>query len=326
MDKILVIKPSSLGDIVQAMPVAAALKKQYPRCRIDWFVFHPYRDLFREHHYVDRVWFSPPRGWWSPLQWGDAMKLFSRWKAERYDCAVDLQGLFRSGVLTAFSGARRRVGLSGSREGASWFYGEIHTTRAIHAAKRYLEAASYLGVKDADPFDFGLAAAPPVAQLASENKPYVVIHPFARWATKLWPWAYYERVIHNFPDARFVVVGRGDLEKRLPPNAVDMRKESSLWSLMCILRNAAAVISSDSGPAHLAAAYGVPTLVLFGPTDPSRTAPVGRKVELFKAEGVSCSPCLRRKCRNEEPLLCMTSITPDRLIVRLREVIRSWAY
>ncbi len=320
MNKILIIKPSSLGDIIQAMPVAVALKKQYPSCAIHWFAFYPYRELFREHQAVDQLWTPPLKGWWAPWQWPKAKDFFKKLQAEQFDCALDLQGLFRSGLLTALSGARRRVGLHPSREGAHWFYQAIHHTQARAAAARYLEAAAYLGATTADPYDFGLGAAPIPQAFDLKPQSYIVIHPFARWKTKLWPWEHYLQILASFPDDPFVVVGEGQICIPLPSNALDLRGRTTLWELMGILRHARAVISSDSGPAHIAAAYGVPTLVLFGATDPARTAPQGKRVKILRAQNIACSPCLKRVCHNPETMACMNRLNAEQVIEALRTI------
>lgn len=309
-----------MGDVIQAMPVAAALKKQYPDAEIHWFVFDAYRDLFREHQVVNQIWASPPGGWWSPARWGAAKSFFDRLKAERYDCALDLQGLFRSGCVTALSGAKRRIGLHPNREWAHWFYQEMHHTHSQAAAARYLEGAVYLGVENADPYDFSLGAAPQHPVLKQTAKPYIVLHPFARWETKIWPWIHYQTIIEAFPQMQFVIVGQGKLEAAQAPAVIDLRGRLTLWELMGIIRHAQALISSDSGPAHLAAAYGIPTYVLFGATDPARTAPVGRKVHIFKEEGIPCAPCLSRTCHHAQPLYCMQSLSPQRIIEAIRQV------
>jgi heptosyltransferase-1 len=320
MNKILIIKPSSLGDIIQAMPVAVALKKQYPSCAIHWFAFYPYRELFREHQAIDQLWTPPPRGWWTPSRWPHAFTFFKKLQSERFDCALDLQGLFRSGFFMALSGARRRVGLHPSREGARLFYQAVHHTHSCAAAARYLEAAAYLGAKAVDPCDFGLGAAPIPPPLDLKPQSYIVIHPFARWKTKLWPWEHYLQILCGFPDDRFVVVGEGAIRVPLPSNALDLRGKSTLWELMGILRHARVVISSDSGPAHIAAAYGVPTLVLFGATDPARTAPQGKRVKILRAPNIACSPCLKRVCHNPETMACMNRLNAEQVIEALRTI------
>ncbi len=316
--KILIIKPSAFGDVVQALPVAMSLRAHWPEAQIDWVVGDAYASLLEGHPAIDRLVIYP-RKRWTGLR---ALPEMWRWREElrsrKYDIAIDLQGLLRSGLMTWASGARRKIGLASAREGAGVFYDERVTDTQVHAAERYLATLEYLSVP-ARPHDFGLRArAPMPAQIGSE--PYVVFHPYTRWETKLWPWRYYAELAQLIPSQRVVIVGQGPWFPLSGENIIDLRGKTDLQTLITVLAGAQAVLSPDSGPAHLAGALGVPTLVLFGATDWRKTRPAGPRVTIATAN-LLCSPCLLRECPLPLPVECMSAQTPTQIAARLETVL-----
>ena len=145
---------------------------------------------------------------------------------------------------------------------------------ALSAAERYLTCLEHLGIPP-QPHDFQLG--PRVPRPAGLEAPYIVLHPYSQWRTKLWPWRYYQDLIDSMPEYRFAVVGLGPwFPLQAPGRLLDLRGKLSISELIAVLDGAQAVLSTDSGPAHIAAALGRPTLVLFGATDWRRTKPAGR--------------------------------------------------
>ena len=121
--RVCIIKPSSLGDVVHALPILAALRGRWPSSHIAWVVNRPFQDVLRDHRDLDEliVFDRAGRGI-DPLGIGAAASLFQRLRRGRFDLTIDLQGLFRSALMTAATGARVRVGMADAREGARWFY------------------------------------------------------------------------------------------------------------------------------------------------------------------------------------------------------------
>src|SRR5947208_13483252 len=151
--RIALIKPSALGDIVHSLPVLSALRQRYPDAHISWVVNRCYADLLRGHPDLDAV--LPFDRGASQCGWVTAVRNYGRFFADlhqqRFDLVIDLQGLFRSGLMTACSGAARRVGLSSAREGGRAFYTDVITVddfHRLHAVDRYWLVADAFGVGD----------------------------------------------------------------------------------------------------------------------------------------------------------------------------------
>jgi ADP-heptose:LPS heptosyltransferase len=313
--KLLIIKPSSLGDIIQALPVAGSWKAHDPTVQIDWVVFDTFAEVLAGNAHVDRLWVLPKRVLRSPRAlWSWSQDL----RTESYDIVLDLQGLARSALLTRLARATERVGLASAREGAHWVYDRVIADTARSAAERYLQTLEPWGIPR-HPHAFGIR---PQAPLPSGLVPggYRVIHPYTRWETKLWPWRHVVSLLAE-PDALpWVVVGQGAWFPLFSHRTLDLRNRLGLPELIRVLAEAAAVVSTDSGPAHLAAALGVPTFSLFGPTDPTKTGPVGLRSKIL-TQPPQCAPCLLRTCPKIESIECMKDITPQRVMA---EILTCW--
>jgi ADP-heptose:LPS heptosyltransferase len=229
-----------------------------------------------------------------------------RLRETRYDIAIDLQGLLRSGLMTWATGAPRRIGLQSAREGASFAYTETVPDTALYAAERYLTTLEHLGI----PAQVNDAQLP--AELAGWDS-YIALHPYSRWRTKLWPWRYYQELVDSMPEQRFVLVGEGPwFPLNAPGRLVDLRGKLSLPLLVTVLDRARAVLSTDSGPAHIAGALGRRTLTLFGATDWRKTHPIGEHVSV-QTRQLFCSPCMKRTCWRDTPVECMALLDPPRI-------------
>ena len=308
--RILIIKPSALGDIVHALPVATGLKRQWPQAQLDWVVNDSYRDLLIGHPCIDNIILYLRRRWTSPFRLPEVWRWMKLLDSRDYDLVIDLQGLLRSGLMTWATHAPRRIGLKSAREGASHFYNEVVDDYPVSAPERYLCCLRHLDIVP-DPVDFQFKAQVP---LLSELQPiagqYIVLHPYSRWRTKLWPWRYYQELIDRMPESKFVILGEGPWFPVTGKNLTDLRGKLDLRQLLAVLEKARSVLSTDSGPAHLAAALGTPTLILFGATDSHRTRPAGKKVEVL-THAVFCAPCLKRSCYRDVPMECLTGIRPE---------------
>ncbi|MEM1059570.1 MAG: glycosyltransferase family 9 protein [Verrucomicrobiota bacterium] len=317
--KVLLIKPSAFGDVVQALPVAASLKQAWPGVTLHWVLNEHFRELLADNRHIDRLVLYPRQRWRFPsslpscVEWGRALR------AENYDLVIDLQGLLRSGLMTHATHAPRRLGLASAREGARFFYNEVARDEATAAFERYLSVLHYLEIVP-EAADFGF----PTKLVYKQPKislPYIALHPYSRWRTKLWPYRYYQELVAAMPQVRFAVVGRGPWFPLAGPNVHDLRNRQSLTELKATLAHAAALLSTDSGPAHLGAAMGTPTHVLFGATDWRRTKPVGPKVSI-QTNDVFCSPCLKRTCRRDQPMECMRGLLPRMVAKRLLPLVQ----
>ena len=320
--KVLVVKPTALGDVAQAVKIVPLLKK-WPLCReLVWLVDEDYAPLLEHCAGIDRLIRFPRRRWRNNWLCPETLSWLGQLREERFDVVLDLQGLARSAVMTMATGAARRVGLKSGREMAFLAYTELVPDGQTHAVDRYLAAAAVLtGESSTEPvlpaLQMGETGLPPGLSAGQ----YTVLHPYSQWTTKLWNWQNYEILARILPEERFVIVGQGPFFPISAPNIIDLRNRSSLEELLVLIGQSRALISTDSGPLHLAAAFDKPVVAVFGASDPEKTGP-HTAVRRIVTTTLPCRPCLLRKCRYYDCMACMTGITAGEVAAAWREVAK----
>ena len=267
-----------MGDILHALPAVTALREALPGAHIGWAIEPHWRALLSPR-LVDRVHEIPTRDWKEkPVSLRTLQQILSvraEFKQARYDVAIDLQGSLRSGFLARLSGAPRVVGAAVPREApARTFYTHrvaLHQPGVIAQAVELLNAAAELTLAAATPLL-------PEGEAQALEAGYILISPSAGWGAKQWPRHAYQELIRRMEEAGYRVVlngGRNPDERRaaLTQDTHAIVVSSTVAELIALTRGAALVIGGDTGPMHLGAALGVPTLALFGPTDPARNGP-----------------------------------------------------
>jgi len=345
----LIIKPSSLGDVVQALPVLTALREAHPQARVAWLAAAPLADLLLGHPRLDEVILFDRRRFGhvgrSLTVTADFMAFIQDVRQRRFTAVLDLQGLFRSGFLAAATGAPARVGFASARELATVFY-----TLAVplphdemHAVDRYLALARHIGLAEPRARDHlpvaGESRAAVRARLAGEGiapqEPLVVVAAHARWATKQWPPERFAEVLlrlHGETGARGVLVGGGAAapvgrqvaERAACARPIDLSDRTTLKEMVALVAEARAVVTNDSGPMHVAAAVGTPVAAIFGPTHPGRTGPYGPGHRVLTGQA-ACRPCFRRECPYggaEGALECLLTVKADEVARHLLEIWR----
>jgi len=330
--KILVVKPSSLGDVVHSLPFLNAIRKCFPKAEIHWVIAKGLEDLLEGHPMINKLIIINKDLWKNLSCAGTTLKeirqLFRQLSHEKYDMVVDLQGLLRSGLITAATRSPLRVGFQEAREGSKLFYTrKVRVSRDIHAVDRYMKVAEELGCDLGDrAFSFPLAVGVGAETGKFVNRGhYAVLVPGARWKTKIWPAESFGKVASMLP-LRSVVIG-SNADKTLADRvvsqsgekAVSLAGETSLRGLIEIMRAAEVVITNDSGPMHIAAALDVPVVAIFGPTSPKRTGPYGAGHVVLQSPA-DCVPCFKRECKDN--IRCMNEITPDAVYQAALEVLR----
>jgi ADP-heptose:LPS heptosyltransferase len=282
--RILVLKPSSLGDIVHTLPAVAALRAKYPDAHLTWMVNPEWAPLLQSNPQIDetlvfpRAEFRGPAGWLRFLRWRQALK-----RQTAPDLILDFQGLLRTALVArAFPGVPV-YGLSDAREGARLV--QTHTVAvdpAAHAVERYLALAAAVGAAWPGPPEFTLPAGER-PDVPLPDQPFVVLHPFARGQGK----SLSPEAVAAFCRAvgrPVVVVGRSDAAPTaLPDNATNLLNRTSLAQLLWLLRNADCVVSVDSGPMHLAAAVTDRLLAVHTWSDPCLVGPYRPGAHVWKA-------------------------------------------
>lgn len=342
--KILIVKPSSLGDVVHTFPAVALLRQEYPDATISWLVNDDLSGLVELVPAVDDVIPFRRRRWGKPWL---AHELFGHlWHLRRsaYDVAVDFQGLFRSGFVTLCSGASRRIGFSQAREGAALFYSERITVPANlkHAVDKNLFLVQQA---------FGISRTAPAPELLRRQEtvkaidtlwtqrglnraePVLAVAPVTRWPSKTWPPEYFASIIdatgREFPHLGCWLVGTR--AERAAGEAVvaacqllkphNLMGETDMSQLLEMLRRSDVLLTNDSGPMHLAAAAHRPAVALFGPTDPALTGPYGPGHVVFHGH-CDQGPCFRPSCRRERRH-CVCSVAPDAVAAAVIERFRA---
>lgn len=311
--QILIVKLSSLGDLFHALPAVHNLKVGLD-ATVDWVVQSEYADLVRCFSDVDRVIaldrFALVDNW---VPFRDALR------EREYDLIVDLQGLLKSALTARFARGCKRIGPSFHREGSRLLYHAVagRCNKARHAVDECLDVVRYLGLTML-PVRFPMAFPPYEVDGA---RPRVALVPCSRWESKNWPPACFVDVARRLQAARgaavFVVGGAADravcaeVAAALEGHAEDLAGTTTLAETGGLLGAMDLVITNDSGPMHMAAAVGTPTLAVFGPTDPARTGPYGNAHRVVAA-GLPCRPCFSRACR-QPGIPCLAGVTPVRV-------------
>ena len=332
-NRILLIKPSAIGDVVHALPILNLLRSAgRRRISVGWsrrdiagmLEGHPQIDeviLFERHRYAKLLARS-----------GDVHGAASTHPSVapgKFDLVIDLQGLFRSGWLTYQTRAPIRVGFSNAREFA-WL-GYTHRvpveTMEQHALERYLSITELLGC-GREPVEFVFATSDAdrefAANLTNGIDRFALLFPGTNWPTKRWPVVHFADLVEPLQQ-RFglrSIVGGSTGEAQLASQirgAVNLAGKTNLRQLTALIERADLVISNDSGPMHIAAALGKPLVALFGPTNPIRTGPYLHEECVVRLD-IPCSPCYAGRCVHQS---CLRWLGVDAAINAVERALNS---
>jgi len=296
---ILIIKPSSLGDIVLALPALSALRRSFPDARISWLVRPEFASLLKNHpHLTETILFDRKflgKSWYNPRAFASLLSLIWRLRRSKFDAVIDLQGLFRTASLSWLSGCRKRFGMTNARELAHIFYTHKipQDQDCIHLVDYYLKIIQAVGVSDIgvqfilpqDP-----ASADSISRLLASRSispdNYAVFIPTSAHSDKRWPVGRFaalaDKISSRF-DLSIIATGtasEGSDVERLKNLAnvpiANLTGLTNLSELIALLKAAKLVVSNDTGPGHIAAALGTPLVLIFGRSNPARVAPYGR--------------------------------------------------
>jgi lipopolysaccharide heptosyltransferase I len=338
--KILFIKLSAIGDVVQTLPALEAIKKRHPDSEITWVVEEAAAGILEGHPLIDRLLVSRRRAWFRMLRdplkavkgVRDIIRFVRALRSVCYDIAIDFQGLSKSGMLIGLAHAARKIGFDRTRELSYLFLNERLPPYDIeqHALERYLDVARHLGANApssscALPIEREVSAVErKIEGMHLRGRPLVVVNPVARWKTKLWRERNFAELADRLvKEKKAMVIFTGSPEDRavneriiamMSETAMNWAGETTLKELAALASLSALFITTDTGPMHLAAAAGSKVLALFGPTAPWRTGPYGPS-HIVVRTGIACSPCFKRKCGIG--VRCMEGITVEEVMKQI---------
>ena len=332
MKRILIVRLGAMGDIVHAVPVAAALRRAFPAARIDWLVSGKHRAILDLVPVVDRRLVindrSDASGGSSPLP------AIRELRHQHYDAALDLQGLIKSAAIARLSGAKRVVGFSKRylREPlARFFYTDAHdpggegmharseTRHVVHINLGLLGALGISSPAVEFPIDATPgAAAREVAQRTAGR--YAVLNPGAAWPNKRWPpdrlaqVAVAVRARYQLPSVVLWGPGEKDLADQVvaqSQGAAIAAPPTTIADLAVIVRDAVVMVSGDTGPTHIGAALGTPIVGIYGPTRPERNGPwLPADITVSRAHECACHHL--RRCRRGR--MCLLDISTEEVL------------
>ncbi|OQX26803.1 MAG: lipopolysaccharide heptosyltransferase I [Desulfobacteraceae bacterium IS3] len=339
----LIVKLSAIGDVLHTLPALNALREHFPDAQITWLVEEAAYPLVAGHRALNRVLLSKRKRWIKDLFGPSRKETISEIRAfirdlrdTRYDLIFDFQALLKSGVLVALARGKRKIGYDKGMAHDEHSYLFLNERMPpvkmnIHALLRNLmlleavgiyskEIAYHVPVQDADRKSIDALLE---KQGVKNCRLLIALNPVAKWETKIWSEDKFsrlaDRLIEEY-DVTVIFTGgtedresveriiSGMLSPKKQEKVLNFAGETSLKMLAALYEKTAFLISTDTGPMHLAAAMGKPVTAIFGPTAPWRTGPFGSGHQIIRA-GLPCSPCFKRQCRTTA---CMRQISvPD---------------
>jgi 3-deoxy-D-manno-octulosonic-acid transferase/heptosyltransferase-1 len=337
---ILIVKLSAIGDVIHTMPALNAIRSHFPDAHITWLVEEDAASLVEGHEALNRVLVSKRKRWMRGLRsssfFSTTSEIYRFIKALRdtdYDMILDFQALLKSGVLIALARGKRKIGFGKGLEHMEHSYIFLSeripaVDMEIHALSRGMMFIDALGIPS-NMVEYKL----PVSRHDYEKvdglmrtygllgaKPLIAINPVAKWETKLWANKKFSQladILIDRYDAKIVFTGGPDdrptikdIMAVMKGHAVNLAGHTTLKMLAALYEKMVFVVSTDTGPMHMAAAVGTPVVALFGPTAPWRTGPFGSIHQIVRAE-LDCAPCFKRECKTID---CIEQISVQQVI------------
>jgi len=333
---ILIVKTSAIGDVTHTLPALNAIRNHFPNAHISWLVEEAAQDIIRGHHALDEMFVSKRKKWIKDLMSNNYIKAikeiytFIRGLRNReYDLVIDFQNLLKSSMFIALVRAKKKVGYGVGMAHSEYSYIVLdHRIPAVnmdyHAVYRELILIEKLGIRVTN-IEFSLPVfdsdRKDIANLlyregALNQKPLIAINPMAKWQTKLWDLTKFSLIADQCTTWGFQVVFTGsredtdgitEIQKMMKTCAINLCGQTSLKSLAALYERCQLLITTDTGPMHIAASLGKQVVAIFGPTAPWRTGPFGNQHAVVRLD-LPCSPCFKRQCDQHD---CMKKITVD---------------
>jgi lipopolysaccharide heptosyltransferase I len=350
--KFLILRLSAVGDVIRTLPAVKALKEHTPSCSITWIVEEPSQALLKSQPEVDEVILFPRRKWTQGIKslggiWGtvgEMRELVKDLRRRKFDVVLDFHGILKSGVLSFLSGSPKRVGYDrmSTKEG-NFLFSNVKVKlpqQKISRFQRNLALLKGMGVEVEEP-EYSLHIPPEdreyvasffKASSGSFGRPLIAIHPgtsakalFKRWMADQYA-QLADRLVRELKATVLFTWGRGELEwvegirKEMKEPSFLGPKTESLTQLGEVYRHCDLYIGGDTGPMHIASLMGIPTVVIYGPTDPIENEPIGNHIKVRKEVG--CNPCHEYSCKE---LLCIKAVSADEVFKATKEILGIFA-
>ena len=339
--KILILKPSSLGDVIQALPVLRLLKLHFRDAEIFWWIDSALAPLLEGDPDLAGVVRFERKRWGKPQNWPEMLGSILWLRGQNFDLVIDLQCLARSGAFAWLARGKFLVGLDEIREGARGLYDVAVPRKSFHthAVDWYLAVLPQLGVPVHENFNW-LAERPEISACVklkrkTDGAQWIAIQPGARWDNKRWSVEKFSQLVSlsakKFPELRFAILGGaedkplGEAISRIQSSrSLNLCGEISLPEMVEWIRLCDLMITNDTGPMHVAAALGKPLVALFGPTEPTRTGPYGQLDNVLRVD-LPCSPCMKSFCAWKNPNECLAAISVEMVFERVERALSQLA-
>jgi heptosyltransferase I len=347
--KILIVKLSAIGDVVHALPALNALRTRFPRAWITWLVEEAAAPLILGHPALDRVLISRRKQWTKGLKtpaWRENLTAMGdfvrRLRDTPYDMIIDLQASLKGAALILLARGRKKIGYGPGMTHQEESFRVLNRripmiSMEVHALDRNLRLLEAIGVPCRE-ISYRLPVSPADRRHArrllmeagkNTNGPAVAINPVAKWESKLWIENRFARVADQLVErygAAVCFTGAGEdipvidrIQSMMRHRSANLAGRTSLLELAALYGQVDCVISTDTGPMHIAAAAEAPVVAIFGPTAPWRTGPHGSKHQVLQAD-LPCVPCFRRHCPD---CPCMAAVTVDDVLNALHRVLET---
>lgn len=349
--KVLIVKPSSMGDVIHAIPVAHAIKRVYPGSKIGWVIQSGLESLLSGDSALDEIIMidipstsnpgAPKKAYLDAAvaTFRQLGRLRQKFKSSGYDIVIDLHASFRSGLISLTCPKSVRYGLADAKELNTFFQSELICLDSSkpHAVDKNLACLSVFGI-ESSPEDFLLRLPDDVTQEAGrfwdnlapkDGNPVIYANPCARWITKMWNINAWNRLTAMMIDELNATVlfggGQGDvnyineifegLSKSKMESARNIAGKLTPVVSAAVMARCRAYVGVDSGPMHMAAFLGLPIVAIFGPTDPRKVGPYSKLSTVIRNTNLDCLSCRKSSCTN---LRCMDEIGPEAVFQALK--------
>jgi len=340
--RILLVRPSALGDVCRTVPLLTSLRKAFPDATIDWLVQDSFAAAVEAHPDLDQVVAFPRREFsaiWKPSVAMKALRWIDGIRRARYDIVIDAQGLGRSGLITRLSGARRRVGFADARECGWLGYNARVRSESIHTVDRMLDLLSAIDVEPLIDMRLHLREADRTWWSARRDAlapavPYVVVAPASRWPGKCWPAPHWQVLIKRLVERgveHVVAIGAANEQAavraalpgdRLDATVSELTGQTSIGQTMAIIAGASLVVASDSAPLHMAVGFNRPIVGLYGATNPDKVGPYAVADGVVRPSAVSSDEVAAVHFKDaRRAAALMAAIPPDEVVATVDRVL-----